>query len=69
MIDGVEWHATRDQAMDFARENEGFVVVKSGRGEIGTWATTSQAQSLARLLTRGGSVIFQGTGPILSAVD
>lgn len=69
MVDGVKWLATRDEAMEYARENEGFVVVKSGRSEIGTWAVTDKAQALARLLTRGGSVIFQGVGPILLPED
>ena len=68
MTDGIKWYITIDEAMDFARINEGFVVIKCSRNEQGAWATTKEAQSLARLLTRGGSVVFQGTGPILSDV-
>lgn len=64
-IEGVEWYDTLDDAMQYARDHLGYVVVKCSRLEGHAFAAVSAAQPLARLLTRGGSVVWQGSGDIL----
>lgn len=59
---GYCWHISEADAMEAAQTDPGRVVVRCGRAEDCEWATVWTAQPLARLLTRGGGVVWQGVG-------
>lgn len=59
---GYTWHLNQEDAMQDATENAGRVVVHCGNNENIKWATVWKAQPLARFLTRGGEVVWQGHG-------
>lgn len=59
---GYTFHLNLSDAMADAETHSERVVVHGGSSEPTRWITCWKAQPLARFLTRGGEVVWQGTG-------